>query len=51
MERSNDGRVVEIYLPDGTKVVGYHEKQELPGYNAFKDVHNHLVYMEDGSVI
>jgi len=32
-ERSNNGRVVETYLPDKTKVIGYREKKELPGYN------------------
>jgi hypothetical protein len=34
-ERSNDGRVIETYLPDNTKVIGYTEKKELPGYNLF----------------
>jgi DNA-binding cell septation regulator SpoVG len=32
-ERSNDGRIVHTLLPDGTKVMGYREKRELPGYN------------------
>jgi hypothetical protein len=32
-ERSNDGRIVNTYLPDGTHVRGYREKKELPGYD------------------
>jgi len=32
-ERSYDGKVVETILPEGTKVIGYKEKKELPGLN------------------
>ncbi|EAR91082.3 hypothetical protein TTHERM_00430030 (macronuclear) [Tetrahymena thermophila SB210] len=49
-ERSNNGIIIETYLPDGTKVVGYKEKQELPGYNQFQTNHIHLIYFDDGSV-
>ena len=51
MERSNNGRVTETYLPDGTKIVGYKEKRELEGYNKFELSDNHLLYMSDGSVV
>lgn len=49
-DRSNNGIIIETYLPDGTKVVGYKEKQELPGYNLFQTNHIHLIYFDDGSI-
>ncbi|EGR34511.1 hypothetical protein IMG5_009200 [Ichthyophthirius multifiliis] len=49
-ERSNDGRVIETYIQDGTKVVGYTEKQELPGYNQWIKNFIYLIYMQDGSI-
>ena len=50
-ERSYDGRIVETYLMDGTIVKGYREKQELSGYENFKEMFNHLIYLPDSSVI
>jgi len=35
MERSNNGKISELLLPDKTVVQSYLEKQELPGYNSF----------------
>ena len=29
--------MVETYLNDGTRVYGYREKKELPGYNKYKE--------------
>ena len=49
-ERSNDGRIVQTMLPDGSKVVGYREKKELLGYNKFITNNIHIVFFEDGSV-
>lgn len=49
-ERSNDGRLVETFVPDGTIIRSYREKRELPGYNQFEKLNIHLVYFIDGSV-
>lgn len=49
-ERSNNGRIVDTFLPDNTCVRGYVEKGELPGYNNFEVNNIHLIYFEDGSV-
>lgn len=49
-ERSNDGRILETFLPDGTKVTGYKEKKELPGYNQFQTNIIHLLFFKDESV-
>ena len=45
-ERSWDGRIIETYLHDGTKVCGYKEKS-----NVGAELYTHLVYSYDGSVI
>lgn len=50
-ERSNDGRVVETLLPEGARVIGYREKQELPEYKQYKTNTIHLYYLNDGGVI
>lgn len=42
--------MVETYLNDGTRVYGYREKKELPGYNKYKENQIHLIYGYDGSV-
>lgn len=49
-ERSNNGVIVETYLPDGSRVIGHREKRELPGYNSYTTNQIHVVYLEDGSV-
>ncbi len=45
-ERSWDGRIVETYLHDGTKVCSYKEKS-----NDDAELYTHLVYSYDGSVM
>ncbi|KRX02221.1 hypothetical protein PPERSA_04843 [Pseudocohnilembus persalinus] len=50
-ERSNNGRIVDTYLPDGTQVRGYVEKKELPGYEQFEINNVHLIYHENSSVL
>eukprot|EP00352_Strombidinopsis_acuminata_P007671 CAMPEP_0176358814 /NCGR_PEP_ID=MMETSP0126-20121128/15851_1 /TAXON_ID=141414 ORGANISM="Strombidinopsis acuminatum, Strain SPMC142" /NCGR_SAMPLE_ID=MMETSP0126 /ASSEMBLY_ACC=CAM_ASM_000229 /LENGTH=179 /DNA_ID=CAMNT_0017713201 /DNA_START=478 /DNA_END=1017 /DNA_ORIENTATION=- len=51
MERSNGGRLSEVYLPDKTVVQSYREKQELEGYNKFATNNIHLVRRDDFSII
>lgn len=51
MERSNDGCVIQTYLPDLTIVETYKEKQQLEGYNNFSMNTIHLIRRNDCSVI
>ena len=51
MERSNDGTVIETYLPDQTVVYTYKEKQQLEGYNNFSYNTIHLIRRHDFSVL
>ena len=63
MERSSDGRVVETYLHDGTKVCGFRENVELTTFGPEnedgereasteeKALYTHLVYGYDASVL
>jgi hypothetical protein len=51
MERSNDGRVTEILMPDRSVVQSYLERQELEGYNNFMTNMVHLVKRDDFSVV
>lgn len=51
MERSNNGRITEVLMPDGTVVVSYTERQEKEGYNNFLTNMVHLIKRPDFSVI
>ena len=48
-ERSNDGRIVETFLFDGTRVLGYKEVSRLKE-GTLKANYVHLVFFEDGAV-
>ena len=52
-ERSCDGRIVETYLHDGTKVCGYKESTagSSQGEQGDQDLYTHLIYGYDGSVL
>jgi hypothetical protein len=51
MERTNDGRITEVLLPDGTVTQSYLERQELPGYNSFCTNMVHMVKRTDFGII
>ena len=51
MERTNDGRITEVLLPDKTKVQSYLERQEMEGYNNFSSNMIHLIRRDDYSII
>jgi hypothetical protein len=51
MERTNDGRITEVLMPDKTVVQSYAERQELEGYNNFMTNMVHIVKRDDFSVI
>eukprot|EP00826_Nyctotherus_ovalis_P014826 TRINITY_DN14164_c0_g4_i1.p1 TRINITY_DN14164_c0_g4~~TRINITY_DN14164_c0_g4_i1.p1 ORF type:complete len:172 (+),score=33.46 TRINITY_DN14164_c0_g4_i1:204-719(+) len=51
MVRSNDGRVLETYLPDGTFVETYKEVQQLPGIDTFSSNFIHLIRRPDGGIV
>lgn len=51
MERSNNGKISELLLPDKTIVQTYQEKQELPGYNSFSLNMIHLIRCSDFSIV
>ena len=51
MERSNDGKISEVFLPDRTIVSTFFEKQELPGVNKFSKSLVHLIQRDDYSII
>ena len=51
MERSNNGKISELLLPDRTIVQSYLEKQELPGYNSYSLNMVHLIRRADFSVV
>lgn len=51
MERTNDGRITEVLMPDKTVVQTYMERQELEGYNNFMTNMVHIVKRDDFSVI
>jgi len=51
MERTNDGRITEVLMPDNTLVQSYAERQELEGYNNFMTNMVHIVKRDDFSVI
>ncbi len=51
MMRSNDGRVAETFLPDGTIVQTYKERQQLDGLDKFSMNIIHLIRRPDGGVI
>lgn len=51
MERTNNGKISEVLLPDGTVVQSYLEKQELEGYNNFSLNMIHIVRRADFSVV
>lgn len=51
MIRSNDGRIVETFLSDGTCVETYKEVQQLPGVDVYTHNFVHLVRREDGGVV
>jgi len=51
MERTNDGRITEVLMPDKTVVQSYIERQELEGYNNFMTNMVHIVKRDDYSVI
>lgn len=50
MERTNDGRVTEVILPDETVTQSYLERQELPGYSSFCTNMVHMINRKDHSV-
>ena len=51
MERTNDGRITEVLMPDKTVVQSYMERQELEGYNNFMTNMVHIIKRDDFSVI
>jgi len=51
MERSNNGKISELLLPDHTVIQSYLEKQELPGYNNFSLNMIHIIRRADFSVV
>jgi hypothetical protein len=51
MERTNDGRMTEVLMPDKTIVQSYMERQELEGYNNFMSNMVHIIRRDDFSVI
>lgn len=51
MERTNNGKVSEVLLPDRTIVQSYQERQELEGYNNFMTNMVHLIRRDDYSII
>lgn len=51
MERSNNGYLVETFLPDNTLVQSFREKQTLEGYNNFSENTIHLFRRQDFSVL
>jgi len=51
MERTNDGFITEVLLPDGDLVQSYLERQELEGYNSFCTNMVHCIFREDYSVV
>ena len=51
MERTNNGKLSEVLLPDKTIVQSYQERQELPGYNNFMTNMVHLIRRDDFTVI
>lgn len=51
MMRTFDGRVVETFLDNGTKITGYLEKKETEVYQVFQTEYVHLFYFPDSSVI
>lgn len=51
MERSNNGKISELCLPDKSVIQTYQEKQELPGYNSFSLNMVHLIRRSDFSIV
>jgi hypothetical protein len=51
MERSNNGVISQVLLPDKTIVQSYLEKQELEGYNNFSTSMIHIIRRDDYSVV
>ncbi len=51
MVRSNDGRLFETHLPDGTYVETYREKQQLNTLDSFTLNTIHLIRRPDGGVV
>ena len=51
MERTNDGRITEVLMPDRSVIQSYLERQECEGYNCFKTNMVHLVRRDDFSVV
>ena len=51
MERTNNGKISEVCLPDKTVVQSYLEKQELEGYNNFSLSMIHIIRRDDFSVV
>lgn len=51
MERTNNGMISEVLLPDKTIVQSYLEKQELEGYNNFSTSMIHIIRRDDFSVV
>lgn len=51
MERTNNGKITEVLLPDNTVVQSYLEKQELEGYNNFSLNMIHIIRRADYSVV
>jgi hypothetical protein len=51
MERSNNGKLTEVLLPDKSIVQSYQERQELEGYNNFMTNMVHLIRRDDFSIV
>ncbi len=51
MERTNDGKITQVELPDKTVVESYNERQELEGYNNFGTNCIHYIKRQDFSII
>ena len=51
MLRSNDGILIEAFLPNSTKVQSFVQKQELEAYNEFSTNRINLVTRRDGTIL
>lgn len=51
MLRSNDGVLIETYLPNHTKIQSFVQKQELEAYNEFSTNRINLVRRGDGTIL
>jgi hypothetical protein len=51
MLRSNDGVLIEVILPNNTKIQSFVQKQELEAYNQFSVNRINLVQQPDGAIL